>query len=193
MKNKKSFLLSALVALAMSVYSCKGDKIHAEGAEAETAETETAAAEKPLVFAEFAELDLSTEGMPITIKAPKDAKVIKGSVEGEVYIYGGKRFKLSVKQMAGTAESTVATLKELQADKELNPSFDKLVEDQQTYYLKANNDGTLSFITAVTTGEESCILVQEGMPHDQSPDQFTDYTVEDIKLMFETAKTLKAK
>ncbi|MCW4469315.1 hypothetical protein OGH69_10090 [Flavobacterium sp. MFBS3-15] len=194
MKNKKIFLVSTLAMLTLSLYSCKGDKIPTEGAGTETAETETAAPEeKPLVFAEFTELDLSPEGMPVTIKAPKDAKVIKGSIEGEVYVYGGKRFKLSVKQMSGTAESTVATMKELQADKDLNPSFDKLVEDQPAYYLKASTDGTLSFIYAITTGDESSILVQEGMPHDQSPDQFTDYSNDDVKLMLEAAKTLKAK
>lgn len=191
MKNKKLLLAISLAALTLSLYSCKGDKIPTEGAEA-AAETE-ASVEKPLVFAEFTDLDLSAEGFPVTIKAPKNAKVIKSTIEGEVYVYAGKRFKLSIKEMPGTAEGSVATMKELQADKELNPSFDKLVEDQPTYYLKATTDGQLSFVYALTTSEESCFMVTEGMPYSDSPDQFTDYSNDDVKLMLEAAKTLKAK
>ncbi len=193
MKNNKLFLATALAALAFTTYSCKGDKA-TEGTEAETAETEAAAPAKPLVFAEFVDLDLSSNGMPMVIKAPKDAKIIKSTIsEDEIFVYGGERFKLTLKKMSGTAENSVATMKELQADKDLNPSFDKLVEDLPTSYLKASKDGTLSFITAVTTSEESCIMVQEGMIGDQSPDQFTDYSADDIRLMYEAAKTLKAK
>jgi hypothetical protein len=193
MKNKKVFLLSALAALMFTTYSCKGDKA-AEAKDGEAPTTEAAAPEeKALVFAEFTDLDLSPAGFPMTIKAPKDAKVTKGEIEGEVYVYGGKRFKLSIKEMSGSAETAVGAMKELQADAEMNPSFDKLVEDQPTYYLKANKDGALSFVFAVNKNEEYCMMVTEGVPFDQSPDQFTDYSADDVKLMLEAAKTLKAK
>jgi hypothetical protein len=192
MKNKKLFLLSTIAALAFTTYSCKGDKA-AEAGTATKAKTEEKAAEdKPLNGAEFVDLDLSSEGMPIILKAPKDAKIIKSTTEGELFVYGGKRFKLTVSKREGTAENNVGMIKELQADKELNPSFDKLVDEKPTAFMKADTKGKVSFTVGIPTGESS-VIIQEGMTFDQSPDQFTDYTNDDINLMYDAANTAVAK
>ncbi|MEL1243615.1 hypothetical protein AAEO56_05025 [Flavobacterium sp. DGU11] len=192
MKNKV-FLVTALAALALTTYSCKGDKA-AEGkaTEAEATSETPAAEDKPLVGSEFVDLDLSSEGIPIILKAPKDAKIIKSTTEGELFVYGGKRFKLTVSKRDGTAENSVGMIKELQADKELNPSFDKITDDKPTAFMKADTKGKLSFTVGITTGESS-VIIQEGMGFDQSPDQFTDYTNDDINLMYDAANTAVAK
>ncbi|AWH84855.1 hypothetical protein HYN59_06815 [Flavobacterium album] len=190
MKNKL-FLLSAIAALAFTTYSCKGDKAK-EGTETEAATEAPAAEDKPLVGSEFVDLDLSGEGIPIILKAPKDAKIIKSTTEGELFVYGGKRFKLTVSKNEGTAEEAVGNIKVLSTDKELNPSFDKLVDDKPTAFMKADTKGKLSFTVGITTGESS-VIIQEGMGFDQSPDQFTDYTNDDINLMYDAANTAVAK
>lgn len=194
MKNKKVFLVSALAALSMATYSCKGDKAAEAGTETATeATTETTAAEdKPLVGAEFVDLDLSGEGMPIILKAPKDAKIVKSSTGGDLYVYGGKRFKLTVSKSEGSAEEAVANIKLITTDKEMNPSFDKLVDDQPTAFMKSDTQGKLAFTVGITTAEGS-VIIQEGMGFDQSPDKFTDYTNDDINLMYDAANTAVAK
>ncbi len=192
MKNKKLFLLSALAAFAFTTYSCKGDKTAEAGTQTEAKTEEKAVEDKPLNGAEFVDLDLSSEGIPIVLKAPKDAKIIKSTTEGELFVYGGKRFKLTVSKRDGTAESSVGMIKELQADKELNPSFDKLVDDKPTAFMKADTKGKVSFTVGITTGGSS-VIIQEGMTFDQSPDQFTDYTNDDINLMYDAANTAVAK
>lgn len=186
MKNKKMILMGAIAALTLLTYSCKGDKDTKAAAETE------AAAEKPLVFAEFTDLDLSAEGIPVVIKAPKDAKVIKSTTDGELFVYGGKLFKLTLAKRDGSAEDNVSLLKEMSTDKELNPSFDKLTVDEPTAYVKAKKDGELSFTVGVNTAE-GCIIIQEGMSYDQNPDQFSDYSPADVQLMFDAAKTATAK
>lgn len=188
MKNKKSLLLAAIATLAITTYSCNGSK--SEGAAAAT--EETAAPEKPLVFAEFVDLDLSSYGIPVVTKAPKDAKVIKSTTEGEIFVYGGKLFKLTFSIREGNAEESVGLIKEMTGDKEMNPGFDKFVTEDPTGFVKQNNEGKLAFTYGVTTGQSS-VVIQEGMSHDQSPDQFTDYSADDVKLMYEAAKATVAK
>ncbi|RZJ70740.1 hypothetical protein [Flavobacterium sp.] len=187
MKKKNLLVLTAIAALSITAYSCNGSK-SAEGATAE----ENATPEKPLVFAEFVDLDLSSYGIPVVTKAPKDAKVIKSTTEGEIFVYGGKAFKLTFMLREGTAEESVGQIKEMTGDKEMNPSFDKFVTEDPTGFIKSNKEGKLSFTYGVTTGESS-VIIQEGMTYDQSPDQFTDYSPADVKLMYEAAKASVAK
>lgn len=190
MKNRKFLLFAAIATLTFTTYSCNGNK--SEGATEVAATEETAAPEKPLVFAEFVDLDLSSYGIPVVTKAPKDAKVIKSTTEGEVFVYGGKLFKLTFSIHEGTAEESVGLIKEITGDKEMNPGFDKFVAEDPTGFMKQNKEGKLAFTHGVTTGQSS-VIIQEGMGFDQSPDQFTDYSADDIKLMYEAAKATVAK
>ncbi len=189
MKNKKFLLVAAIAMLAFSTYSWNGNK--SENAAA-TEETATAAPEKPLVFAEFVALDLSSYGIPVVTKAPKDAKVIKSTTKGEVFVYGGKLFKLTFSIHEGNAEESVGMIKEITGDKEMNPGFDKFVTEDPTGFIKQNKEGKLAFTYGVTTGKSS-VIIREGMTFDQSPDKFTDYSADDVKLMYEAAKATKAK
>jgi len=189
MKNKKFLLVAIFASLAFATYSCNGNKSENVAA---TEETATAAPEKPLVFAEFVDLDLSSYGIPVVTKAPKDAKVIKSTTEGEVFVYGGKVFKLTFANREGNAEESVGIIKGITSDKEINTSFDKFVTEDPTGFIRQNKDGKLSFTYGVTTGTSS-VVIQQGMSFDQSPDQFTDYSADDVKLMYEAAKATIAK
>lgn len=188
MKNKKTLLLAAISTLAMTAYSC-GSKSEGEAPKTEEA---AAAPEKPLLFAEFVDLDLSADGIPVVVKAPKGAKVIKSTTEGELFVYGGKVFKLTLSTHEGTPEEAVGVIKEMTGDKELNPGFDKFVTEDPTGFVKQNTEGKLAFTYGVAVGE-STVIIQEGMGYDQSPDQFTDYSADDVKLMYEAAKATVAK
>ncbi len=74
----------------------------------------------------------------------------------------------------------------------MNPSFDKFEEEDTHSFLKKNKEGRLTF-THGLEADGKTILVSEGMPYDISPDQFSDYSADDIKIMYEAAKATKAK
>ena len=194
MKNKKMILLCGFAALALSISSCKGDKT-ANG-ETAVSETETVVEDEPLVVedepldgAKFVDLDLGSEGLPVALKAPKDAKIIESSTEGTLFVYGGKRFKLTLSSVEDqSVEEYVALLREFKKDPEMNPSFDKFIYDDATGYMAADKDGKLTFTVGVPVGD-NCVIIQEGIDFDKSPDQFTDYTAEDVQLMYDAART----
>jgi hypothetical protein len=194
MKNKKLILLGALAALALTTYSCKGDKAAETKPEGEKKET-AAAQVKPLVLAEMTDLDLSSYGFPILLKAPKDAKVIKSDTDAEeLYIYGGKQYKLTISKREGLAEDAVKSLGSYRFKKEINPTPDTIIAEDATGFIGKDPEGTHSFLRAIQTGP-ICILISDGMSYSQSPDPSESMIVtpEDIKLMYDAVKMSKAK
>lgn len=199
MRNKKMILLSSFAALTMSLYSCKGDK--AENTDAENvsetetvsdAETEEVVSDQTLAFADFVDLDLSSEGMPVVIKAPKDARIIEGG-DQRLFIYGGKRFKLTLEvNEDDTAEEYLEYSKAIVMDKEINPDFDKFIDESDNGFLSKDTYDIYWFYAAVPYGD-SCIVIEEGMDFDKSPDQFTLYSEEDTKLMYQSAASAVVK
>jgi hypothetical protein len=173
-----------LLAFTIILSSCGGGAAKG-GAETKSNETH-------YQIADLVDLDLSTSGMAIVTKAPKDATIIKSKNNTDVTVYGGKFFKVTFSEMDGAVEDNIGTMKSIVSDKEINPSFDKFEAEEKNGFLKKNKEGKLAFSCFTGAGGKT-ILAQEGMQYDLSPDQFTDYSPEDVKLMYEAAKATKAK
>ena len=77
------------------------------------------------------------------------------------------------------------------SDSELSPGFKKIESDEQNGFLKRSESG-LSFFYGVKSGDKA-ITITEGMSYDKSPDKFTKYSDEDIKVMYEAAKATVSK
>lgn len=137
--------------------------------------------------ADLVDLDLSSYGIPVITKAPKGSKVMKYAASGEISVYGGKFFKITFSQMDGALDDNFTLIKEMVSDKELNPSFDKFEAEEKYSFLKKNKEGKFAFSCALQSGDKT-IFIAEGMAYDISPDKFTDYSPEDVKLMYEAAK-----
>jgi hypothetical protein len=185
-QNKMKKTILGLMAFTIILSSCGGGAAK-EGAEAESKVTET-----HYTAADLVDFDLSTSGIPLVTKAPKDARVIKSTNNKDITVYGGKFFKVTFSEMDGTAEENISSMKSIVSDKELNPSFEKFEAEDKNGFLKINKEGKLAF-SCFYDANGKTILAQEGMQYDLSPDQFSDYSAEDVKLMFEAAKATKAK
>jgi hypothetical protein len=186
-------MLTACIALTLVLTSCGGsaNKATTEGASTETS-AESAINETHFKVADLVDLNLSSNGIPMTVKAPKDSKVMVYKTNGDVCVYGGKFFKLTFSQMDGVLADNMEMIKGMIVDKELNPSFGKIEAEDANGFLKSDKEGKVSFRQFVQTGEKT-VIISEGMPYDISPDQFTDYTNDDIKVMYEAAKTAVVK
>ena len=186
----KSIFIGCL-ASSLMLMSCGSST---EPAAAEGTATEAAAPTTDVHYAvaDLVDLDLTDHGIAVITKAPKDAKVMKYEVNGNICVYGGKFFKLTFSKMDGNADDTFNDIKSLVVDKELNPSFSGFEAEDKNSFLKKNTDGQLAFTHALDAGG-AAIIIQEGMPYDISPDQFSDYAAEDVKIMYEAAKATKAK
>lgn len=181
-------ILIGSFAVSLTLSSCGGGaSTQSNGKEA--AETTASAAPTDVHYklTDLVDLDLSAHGLPVIVKAPKDAKVIPYSVNGDICIYGGKFFKITVSQMDGALDQNLGTMKAIVADKEMNPSFDKFEVEDDNSFLKRNTKGELAFLSGMQWGEKT-VFIADGIPFDISPDQFTDYPAEDVKLMYEAAK-----
>ncbi len=188
-------ILTGCIALSLVLTSCggSGNKTEAGNAAASTeAPAEPAVNETHFKLSDLVDLDLSSNGIPVTVKAPKDSKVIVYKTNGDVCVYGGKFFKLTFSQMDGALADNMEMIKGMIVDKELNPSFGKIEAEDANGFLKADKDGKVSFRQFVQAGEKT-VIISEGMPYDISPDQFTDYSNDDIKTMYEAAKTAVVK
>jgi PBP1b-binding outer membrane lipoprotein LpoB len=186
-------ILTGCIALTFVLTSCGGsaNKTTTEGAATE-ASSEPAINETHFKVSDLVDLDLTSNGIPLTVKAPKDSKVLVYKTNGDVCVYGGKFFKLTFSQMDGAMADNMDMIKGMIVDKELNPSFGKIEAEDANGFLKADKDGKVSFRQFVQTGEKT-VIISEGMPYDISPDQFTDYSNDDIKVMYEASKTAVAK
>lgn len=186
-------ILTGCIALTFALSSCGGssEKPATDGAATETS-AESAINETHFTINDLVDLDLSSNGIPMTVKAPKDSKVMVYKTNGDVCVYGGKFFKLTFSQMDGAVEDNMDMIKGMIVDKELNPSFGKIEAEDQNGFMKSDKEGKVSFRQFVQAGQKT-VIISEGMPYDISPDQFTDYTNDDIKVMYESAKTAVAK
>lgn len=186
-------ILTGCIVLTLVLTSCGGsaNKTTTEGAATE-ASSEPAINETHFKVSDLVDLDLTSNGIPLTVKAPKDSKVLVYKTNGDVCVYGGKFFKLTFSQMDGAMADNMDMIKGMIVDKELNPSFGKIEAEDANGFLKADKDGKVSFRQFVQTGEKT-VIISEGMPYDISPDQFTDYSNDDIKVMYEASKTAIAK
>ncbi len=117
---------------------------------------------------------------------------MKYEANGNIIVYGGKFFKITYSVSDGTAADNLSLLKEMTSDTEMNPSFVKFETEDELGYIKENKEGKLSFTYAVDAGDKN-VTMQEGIPYDLSPDKFTDYSAEDVKVMYQAAKATIAK
>lgn len=179
------------MAASVMLMSCGGNGDKAAAGEA-TATDAAAATDKHYTAADLVDLDLSSSGIAVVTKAPKDAKVMKYEVNGDICVYGGKFFKLTFSTMDGAAVDNFSMLKEMTSDKELNSSFDKFEAEDGDSFLKKNKKGEFAFIRSIDAGGKT-VNISEGMPYDISPDQFSDYSADDVKIMYEAAKATAAK
>lgn len=190
MKKVSLFLMAAFAALFFT--ACGGSDKKAE--EGEAAATEAAApADKHYTAAELVDLDLSAQGVNAVVKAPAGAEVKKSSDGREVYVQAGKFFKMTVKNNEGSSADFLGMVKPMASDKELNPSFDKFEEESATGYLKKNTDGKMSFMHMIDKADGNSLVISEGVPFDVNSDGNTEYSADDVKVMYEAAKAAKAK
>jgi hypothetical protein len=180
--------------LATTIFiSCGGGEKAEDGTATETATiNETALTETHFTMTDLVDFDMSSTGINVITKAPKNAKTFKYDANGNISVYGGKFFKISFSYLDGSVADVISSIKGSLTDKEMNPSFDKVEMEDETGFLIKSTDGKLSFNHGIQVGDKT-LIISEGMPYDISPDQFTDYTAEDVKLMYEAAKATKIK
>lgn len=149
---------------------------------------------------DLVDFDLSSKGINVITKAPKGAKIIKDG--DDIVVYGGKFFKITFSKQDfvnpfnedekyESISEKVADLKTLSSDTEMNPSFVKFEVEDENGYLRRSKTG-LTFVFGVKSGN-AAIIITDGMSYDNSPDKFTKYSDEDIKVMYEAAKATTAK
>lgn len=190
--NSKMIFVSCItVGMMMAACGSSEHKADNQGAATEVA-SEPAINETHFTAADLTDLDLSANGIPVTVKAPKNAQVMVYKTNGDVCVYGGKFFKLTFSQMDGAVADNMDMIKAMITDKDLNPSFGKIEAEDANGFMKSDKDGKVSFRQFVQAGDKT-VIISEGMPYDISPDQFTDYSNDDINVMYEAAKTTVAK
>jgi len=149
---------------------------------------------------DLVDFDLSSKGINVITKAPKGARVIKDG--NDIVVYGGKFFKITFSKQDfvnpfnedekyESISEKVADLKTVAGDIDMNPSFIKFEAEVKNGFLKRSKTG-LTFVVGVKSGE-AAIIITDGMSYDNSPDKFTKYSDEDIKVMYEAAKATLAK
>ncbi len=192
MKNLTKFFACAIL-FATLLQSCgSADTNTSSNADGQVSAEASVQNDTHYKTADLVDLDLSANGIPVVIKAPKGSKVLKYDVDGSISVYGGKFFKVNFKQIDGALADNMSMYKSMKTDKEMNPSFEKLETEEANGFMAKNTSGYLSFIYGLEAGGKS-VVITEGMPYDISPDQFTDYPNDDIKLMWEAAKSAKVK
>ncbi len=180
----------------MILASCGSADSGAEGAETIdstlVANGEPAINEKHFTATDLVDLDLSSYGIPVITKVPAGAQVLKYDVDGSISVFGGKFFKMNFKMMDGTVADNISMMLMMTTDAEMNPSFNAIEAQDDNGYLKSDKEGKLAFVHGVDVAGSS-LIISDGMPYDISPDKFTDYTPEDIKLWYEAAKATDVK
>ena len=139
--------------------------------------------------------DLSADGIPATILAPKNATVIWTDDKREAYVYGGKFFKVTiyVRDTTTSAEEANEEYRAIVTNKEVNPDFVKFVEESGTGYLREDKGNQLSFLIFVNRKAGGHYNLHDGITYDFSPDHSTDYTPDDIKVEYAAAKSFTFK
>ena len=192
--RKHFFALALIGATALILTtSCGGGSSNGKGGEA-AATDKPKPADNHYTEKDLVQKDLTADGINATVLAPKDAYVIWSKDKSEATVYGGKFFKFSinVSDTEQTAEGLYEILKPLVSNTQVNPDFVKFVEDKETGWLKENKGGKLSFVILVPR-KAGNYKISDGMAFDDSPDQNTDYTAEDIKAEYAAGRSFKAK
>lgn len=150
---------------------------------------------------DLVDLDLSSKGFNVITKAPKGARIIQDG--DDIAVYGGKFFKMTLSKQdfshpfnegetySSIAEK-VADIKILAGDAEMNPGFVKFEAEDKNGFLKRSTTTGLTFTYGIKTGDKA-IMISDGITYDISPDKFTKYTDDDVKVMYEAAKATVAK
>ena len=163
---KKIVLLLTIPTVAM-LYSCGGPKTD----------------DKPKM-AGMMDLDLSAQGLPLTITVPDSSK---GKLEMVVQSWGateikvGKNFEVSISE----SEGDIALAKSDIAGNDVN-KFKRYLVDEPTAILWESQitDPEFHFYTIVKAGDKTYVI------EDIKGDMFSE---SDTKIMVESAKSIKAK
>lgn len=158
-------------------------------------------AETHFKVSDLVDLDLSSKGFNVITKVPKGAKIIQDG--NDIAVYGGKFFKITFSKQdfahpfnegetySSIAEK-VADIKILAGDAEMNPGFVKFEIEDKNGFLKRSKTTGLTFTYGVKAGDKA-IMISDGITYDISPDKFTKYSDDDVKVMYEAAKATVAK
>ncbi len=177
--KKNSIYVAILVAGMLA--SCGGSSDTTTGAS-----TEQTAAASALTLESLVDTDLTSQGIPVTIKAPKDAKISKGSGETELIVDGGDNFKIEVRATKSSdITESINTQKEMVSDTSLYPSFEKFELNEPQGYVKKSTSGEKTFYYAVKLNAEGGYVTIKN-------EVMSTFTPEAIDLMYQAAKLAKA-
>lgn len=195
----KFFLpLAASAAIALALTSCGGGSTDAAKSDASG---DKATDKHYTSVSELTDVDLSSYGYPLVIKAPKGAKVMKDTVMKTLAIDGGKYFKCSVSQSSGAeadgmgASFAFKLAHAANEDSTIAPHFSKYLVDKPDQMLVESKPGNSNtFIVTVNAKKAPAYFTfHDGIAYDLNEDQNTDFTPADVKTMFEAATQAKAK
>ncbi len=187
---KKQLLILSAIALTQFFTACGSSE--SKPGDATGSETE-APVDVHYTVADFADLDLSANGINATMKAPKGATV-KKSGDGSLVVQAGKYFQMHIKSNPeSSAEEFVGFSREMASDKDMNSSFSKMAVDEEFGFISEKSNGELNFVWVVPQGD-GCIVTGNGVPYADALDGYTDVPPPaDLKVMWEAAKTITVK
>jgi hypothetical protein len=184
---KKIIMLAFVFTLTLSIASCGGSS------KSSTSKTDDKAKTTPTDIhhsgIDFVDLDLASFGVPAKMKAPKNTKVTQMN-DGSLLLQAGKYYQMTLTvNNASLSEEYIEMVKVLAQDHDANSSFDRFLANETNGVLKANKDGELNFTWAAPAGN-GCLVATNGVQHDKAIGGYTKQEPIDIKIMWESAKTL---
>lgn len=102
------------------------------------------------------------------------------------------RFSLTICKTHTNIAEKVADIKILAGDAEVNPGFVKFEIEDKNGFLERSKTTGLTFTYGVRAGDKA-IMISDGITYDISPDKFTKYSDDDVKVMYEAAKATVGK
>jgi hypothetical protein len=153
--------------------------------------------------ADLLDFDLSAYGIGVITKAPQGARVIVEKSSGDIIVYGGKNFKITFKKTDfknpfnedeeyADIAALIDDMKLMAITPGMDPNFEKLEVEEKNGYMTKSKSGKLYFVYGIKVGLDA-LKMTPGMTYDLSPDKFTDYTPDDIRVMFGAAKATRVK
>lgn len=183
---KKTFLIITAIVFTQFFVACGGSS---SGSKEDSKKEASAPDDIHHKVADFVELDLNSSGVPAKMMAPKGTKITTMK-DGSVILQAGKYYQMTLSiNQTSLSEDYIDMVRELAKDKDMNSSFDKFIADETNGVLKANKDGELNFIWAAPA-ENGCLIATNGVQYDKAIDGYTKQQPDDIKIMWESAKTL---
>lgn len=138
--------------------------------------------------------DLSPLGFPLTIQLPENAKVnslLSNDGKPIIGITTGEHFNLEVRYLKDEApEALLSRMKDLFTDTAIL-HFKRMEEETSTYFYISNVRGPSNF-WVVLPGQNGKGCYSVAVTSDY-PDEVFDFTEEDVRRMFEVAKTARVK